>query len=130
MTGKVLFRRGARVNFEFQRLFGVCCFSALIALALYASPTCLEWLLLRVGIPAAHLIIGDVAGYFALYFLAFKRTAVVTYLLAKATGFYAAKTGLCSITALVWYTDSLPTAVCAAILCWKVFYSRVRPFQG
>ena len=114
------------INLNWQRVSApigaMSVFFLLSFLLLYGVPTFFELLLLHHVGPLLCMLIGDLASYLVLYFLGRKWIAVTAYLGARVTEILLVQAGLVPLTAMLWVTDAIPSLLCAAILCEKVFF--------
>lgn len=113
---------------DLERLVAIIGLSLFVTVILYGIPTVAELLLQHVGVSRLEGAIGDLAGYLALYFLGFRKTAVSVYLASKALEALLVLTGACTLSEIIWYTDILPCLACTLILSRKVFFSNAQPF--
>jgi hypothetical protein len=115
-------------SFEVHRAGATLGFFTCVFVLLYVVPTCLEVLLIRYFEPASTVgILGDITAYFALYYLGFRRTAVVVYLCSKVTEITVLKMQLIAPFNLVWLSDLLPTMACGILFSWMIFFSSKEP---
>lgn len=117
-----------RLALTVERLVAILGLSTFVILILYAVPTLAELGLRHAGVSRLEGALGDLAGYLALHFLGFRKTAVLVYLASKTleVGFVLA--GVCTLSEMLWFTDVLPCLACTLVLSQKIFFSKVQPF--